>query len=178
MAGSILGRSLQEVVQFFVECPNPEKLSVTPETFSISPDTLTTIPSKKASAKPIPNFRITGKIDSTTCSIQQPFTGHIIVESCDVAIKSIDLQLLRVETVGSSEGFSKESTEIQNIQIGDGNVPHNFQIDLHMIFPRLFSCRTVQERTYKIEFEVNMVVLFEDNRNITEKFPIRLIREW
>lgn len=80
--------------------------------------------------------------------------------------------------LGSLEGFSKESTEIQNIQIGDGNVFRNLPIDIHMIFPRLFSCRSVYQKTYKIEFQVNLVILLEDSRNITEKFPIKLVREW
>lgn len=176
LVGSLLGRNLQEVLLFFVECPNAVKITPAPENFAITPEGIE-VTSKK-SAKPIPKFRLSGKIDSKTCSISQPFTGHIVVEECEVAIKSIELQLLRVETVGSLEGYSKESTEIQNIQIGDGDVPRNFQIDIHMIFPRLFSCRTVQERTYKVEFDVNLVILFEDGRNVTEKFPITLVREW
>lgn len=176
LTGSLLGRNLQEVLLFFVECPNAQKLVPSPESFVITPDGIEV--TAKKSTKPVPKFKLSGRIDSKTCAITQPFTGHIVVEECEVAIKSIELQLLRVETVGSAEGFSKERTEIQNIQIGDGDVPRNFQIDIHMIFPRLFSCRTVQERTYKVEFDITLVVLFEDGRNITENFPINLIREW
>ena len=177
LTGSLLGRNLQEVLLFFVECPNTAKLVPSPESFVITPEGIELAPTKKSS-KPIPRFKMSGRIDSKTCSITQPFTGHIIIEECEATIKSIELQLLRIETVGSAEGFSKERTEIQNIQIGDGDVPRNFQIDIHMIFPRLFSCRTVQERTYKVEFGVTLVVLFEDGRNITEDFPVYLVREW
>lgn len=176
LTGSLLGRNLQEVLLFFVECPNTMKLVPVPEAFEITPEGID-LTTKKPS-KPIPRFKMTGKIDSKTCAITQPFTGHIVIEECEATIKSIELQLLRIETVGSSEGFSKERTEIQNIQIGDGDVPRKFQIDIHMIFPRLFSCRTVQERTYKVEFGVTLVVLFEDGRNITEDFPVNLVREW
>jgi hypothetical protein len=176
LTGSLLGRNLQEVLLFFVECPNSQKLIPNPESFSITPEGIEV--TTKKSTRPIPKFKLSGKIDSKTCSITQPFTGHIVVEECEVPIRSIELQLRRVETVGSMEGYSKESTEIQNIQIGDGDVPRNFEIDIHMIFPRLFSCRSVQERSYKVEFEVDLVILFEDGRNITEKFPITLVREW
>lgn len=176
LTGSLLGRNLQEILLFFVECPNAQKLAPAPESFVITPDGIEV--TAKKSTKPVPKFKLSGKIDSKTCAITQPFTGHIVIEECEVPIRSIELQLLRVETVGSAEGFSKERTEIQNIQIGDGDVPRNFQIDIHMIFPRLFSCRTVQERTYKVEFDITLVVLFEDGRNITENFPITLVREW
>lgn len=81
------------------------------------------------------------------------------MESSSVSIKSIELQLVRgislpslcyyfylyfiitlfnndnnnneVETCGSAEGFAKESTEIQNIQIADGNLsPFFFLLSL------------------------------------------------
>ena len=42
------------------------------------------------------------------CCITKPFTGEIVVERSEAVIRSIELQLLRVETVGSAEGFSQE----------------------------------------------------------------------
>jgi len=38
------------------------------------------------------------------------------------SFSGVEIQLVRVETVGSTEGFAKEATEIQNIQIADGDV--------------------------------------------------------
>jgi len=107
----------------------------------------------------------------------KPFTGEIIVEDSKAIIKSIELQLVRVETCGCADGFAKEATEIQNIQIADGDVVRNLSIPLYMIFPRLFTCPTVAAKTFKVEFEVNLVVLLADGHLITENFPIRLIRE-
>lgn len=45
-----------------------------------------------------------------------------------------------------------------------------------MIFPRLFTAPTVAAKTFKIEFEINLVVLLSDGHLITENFPIKLVR--
>ncbi len=67
-----------------------------------------------------------------------------------------------------------------------------------MIFPRLFTCPTLITNNFKIgiainsdsdlksinyvliwnflEFEVNIVIILEDNHLITENFPIKIIR--
>lgn len=88
------------------------------------------------------------------------------------------------------------ATEIQNIQIGDGDVPHNIKIPIYMIFPRLFTCPTLITPNFKIgtyirfvcinffifffvfsEFEVNVVVVFQNDHLITNNFPITLVRD-
>lgn len=50
------------------------------------------------------------------------------------------------------------ATEIQNIQIGDGDVPHNIPIPIYMVFPRLFTCPTLITTNFKIgkllQFEI------------------------
>ena len=48
----------------------------------------------------LPKFLIRGHLDATNCVITQPLTGELVVESSEVAIKSIELQLVRVETCG------------------------------------------------------------------------------
>jgi len=68
------------------------------------------------------------------------------------------------------------ATEIQNIQIGDGDVCRGMSIPMHMIFPRLFTCPTIAAKNFKVEFEVNVVILLQDHHLITENFPIRLYR--
>jgi hypothetical protein len=89
-----------------------------------------------------------------------------------VPIKSIELQLVRVETCGCAEGYSKDCTflifffgefydeleinlitkvtEIQNVQIGEGDVLRGIQIPIYMIFPRLFTCPTLLTTNFKI----------------------------
>jgi len=42
------------------------------------------------------------------------------------------------------------ASEIQTIQIGDGNVIKGLPIPIFMIFPRLFSCPTLLTTNFKI----------------------------
>lgn len=42
------------------------------------------------------------------------------------------------------------ATEIQNIQIGEGNVARGVPIPIYMIFPRLFTCPTLSTSNFKV----------------------------
>eukprot|EP01059_Diplonema_ambulator_P033160 TRINITY_DN6810_c0_g1_i1.p1 TRINITY_DN6810_c0_g1~~TRINITY_DN6810_c0_g1_i1.p1 ORF type:complete len:289 (+),score=68.50 TRINITY_DN6810_c0_g1_i1:63-929(+) len=143
--------------------------------FALDPQTLRNV--KKANLQHVPQFKISGQLDSYTCDIARPLTGVIKVESCSQKIKSIELQLVRVEFCAAQEGVAKEATEIQNIQIADGNPVEGLEIPLYMFFPRWFTCPTLVANNFKVEFEVNLVVLLEDNHQITENFPIKLYRK-
>lgn len=92
------------------------------------------------------------------------------IQHTEVAIKSIELQLVRAETCGCTEGYSRDGmqrmsnhlwliqaysvgfpvTEIQTIQIADGNICPKQQIPIYMIFPRLFTCPTLSSKNFKI----------------------------
>ncbi|ETE73444.1 Down syndrome critical region protein 3 [Ophiophagus hannah] len=124
----------------------------------------------------LPKFLIRGHLNSTNCIITQPLTGELIVVNSDAAVKSIELQLVRVETCGCAEGYARDATEIQNIQIADGDVCRNLPIPIYMVFPRLFTCPTLETTNFKVEFEVNIVVLLHDDHLITENFPLKLCR--
>jgi len=88
----------------------------------------------RASAKDVPDFRVTGKIDTVNCSITKPFSGEVTVEQLAATIHSIDLQLVRVETCGCAEGYARDPTEIQNIQIAEGNVCRGIALPLLWYF--------------------------------------------
>lgn len=117
---------------------------------------------------------------------------QLIVRRSESPIKSIELQLVRVETCGCLEGYAKDrefgtarrlffvlchlyfwlarpdlewrtlhssfqcsdlpltATEIQNIQIADGDVTRDIAIPMHMIFPRLFTCPTLITDNFKV----------------------------
>lgn len=170
---SFLAKDLQKVAEFIVESKIPhEKVTPNPVQFSITPESLQNVRDRAR----IPRFLITGILDSTVCCITKPFTGEIVVEHCEVEIKSIELQLVRVETCGCAEGYARDATEIQNIQIGEGNIVRGLPIPIYMIFPRLFTCPTLSTSNFKVEFEVNIVVIFQNDHLITENFPITLIR--
>jgi len=172
MKRPLLNKDLQKVAEFIVEYKDGEKALPKPIDFHITPESLQNIKEKSK----IPRFAVVGKLDSTVCCINQPFTGELIVERCEVPIKSIELQLVRVETCGCAEGYAKDATEIQNIQIGEGDVNHGIPIPIHMVFPRLFTCPTLVNTNFKVEFEVNIVIIFHDDHLINENFPIRLTR--
>jgi len=173
MKRSLLNKDLSKSTEFIIE-DQPNKIEEQSKkiAFSINPDSISV--SKKNLR--IPKFSIKGHIDSTNCNILKPFTGELIVENSEVAIKSIEVQLVRVETCGCAEGYAKDATEIQNLQIADGDVCRNIAIPIYMIFPRLFTCPTTETPNFKIEFEINIVVVFLDDHLVTENFPVKLYR--
>jgi len=42
------------------------------------------------------------------------------------------------------------ATEIQNIQIAEGDVCRNLSLPIYMIFPRLFTCPTLATNNFKV----------------------------
>nr|CAD7426128.1 unnamed protein product [Timema monikensis] len=174
MKRSFLAKDLIKVAEFIVEYKSQtsDKASPRPVEFSITPESL----QNNRDRGHIPHFRVKGHLDSTVCCLTKPFSGELIVDHCEIPIKSVELQLVRVETCGCAEGYAKDATEIQNIQIGEGNVPCGMAIPIYMIFPRLFTCPTLFTSNFKVEFEVNIVIVFQDDHLITENFPIVLTR--
>lgn len=169
-------KDLSKSTEFLVEIPSSVTAAdAQPVEFNISPDSLENVSQQVISS--IPKFKITGKLHKSKCAINLPLTGEVTVESSEAPIRSIELQLVRVETVNAIDRTVKEATEIQNIQIGDGNICRNITIPMYMVFPRLFSCPTVLAQLFRIEFEVNLVIVFGDGYMITENFPIVLYRE-
>jgi len=168
-----IGKNLMKQLEFIVEKPTSEKFPLVAEMFKISPEN-TEIASKRL--KDFPEFEVEGILNGIKCSISQPFEGQIIIKHCSEPIKCIELQLIRAETCGCADGFAKEATEIQNIQITDGDVAPGLKVPIFMIFPRLFTCPTVAARTFKVDFEVNIVLMFPDGRLVSKKFPLALVR--
>ncbi|XP_060588830.1 vacuolar protein sorting-associated protein 26C-like, partial [Ruditapes philippinarum] len=155
MKRSLLNKDLSKQCEFIVEYKDQDdKAKSKPVNFTITPETLTNIKEKER----VPKFKARGKLDSALLCISKPLTGEIVIESCETGIKSIEIQLVRVETCGCAEGFAKDATEIQNIQIADGDVMRGIHIPIFMIFPRLFTCPTLTTNNFKVEFEVNVVI--------------------
>ncbi|XP_001605839.1 vacuolar protein sorting-associated protein 26C [Nasonia vitripennis] len=173
---SFLAKDVSKSLEFIVE-DKPVKKEKEPNKtvfFEIMPESLQNTRDRDRSN--VPRFRISGKLDSLYCKLSDPLTGEVIIDNCSAVIKSIELQLVRVETCGCAEGYSRDATEIQNIQIGEGNVCSGLAIPIYMIFPRLFTCPTLSTSNFKVEFEVNLIVVFEDDYLVTENFPIILAR--
>jgi len=170
----ILAKDMQKSLEFIVEVPTPGTVGNSLP-FTITPESLENV-KKQSTRKTIPHFKLTGRLNSAVCKLDDPFLGEVVLQESDAIVKSIELQLVRVETCGCADGYAKEATEIQNIQIAEGDVCRNFPLPIYMVFPRLFTCGTVAARTFKIEFEVNLVVMLEDGHLITENFPVKLFR--
>ena len=64
--------------------------------------------SSRPRSSQVPDFLVEGKIDVSTCSIVRPFTGELTVVRSEAPVKSIELQLVRVETCGCLEGYAKD----------------------------------------------------------------------
>lgn len=138
-----------------------------PLEFTIDPSSL-----DGSSITSVPNFLFQGRIQSANCCISEPFDGTIVVKESELEIKSLEVQLVRVETF---EGKTN-ATEVQNIQVADGDVIRNLEIPLYMLFPIVYSSPTIIHKLFKIEFQVNIIVIFLNGYQLTENFGIRVYR--
>lgn len=177
----VMKRSLQKDVEFIVEIPSKNIADALadplPVTFKISPESLTDNTTKLPLGN-IPKFGISGKLHRTKCPIHQPLTGEVIVEHSEAPIRSIDLQLIRCEYVDYESRVTNDASEIQTIQIAEGNISRNFSIPIYAVFPRLFACANVTTaQNFKINFELNLIITFTNGYVITENFPLFLYRD-
>lgn len=66
-------------------------------------------------------FRISGKV-ATQCLLSETVTGDLTVDSSGVPILSIDIQLLRIESIAAGDRMATEKTDIQTTQVrGQGS---------------------------------------------------------
>lgn len=146
---SFLAKDVSKSLEFIVEDKSSTKVEKEHSKivfFKIMPESLQNARDRNN----VPRFCISGRLDSLHCKISEPLTGEVVIEHCEAVIKSIELQLVRVETCGCAEGYSRDATEIQNIQIGEGNACTNLAIPIYMIFPRLFTCPTLSTSNFKV----------------------------
>ncbi|XP_037094029.1 vacuolar protein sorting-associated protein 26C-like [Pollicipes pollicipes] len=171
----VLTRDARAQLEFMVEArrgaapPAAER----PLQFLVSPSSLTRA---DAAAAPPPRFRLRGRLDSTECALGEPLRGELVLESSEAPVRSIELQLVRAEACGRADALSRQCSEVQNIQIGLGDVPRGLAIPIHMVFPRLFTCASVSAAHFQIDFSVNVVVVFKDDHLVSENFPLKLTR--
>jgi hypothetical protein len=172
----VMKKSVSREVEFLVEIPTKQDIKdPLPMLFQVTPDSLENVSQKVLST--IPKFSISGKIHRTKCPVNQPLTGEVTIEYSGAPVRSLELQLVRIESVNAEGKSTKEATEIQTIQMGDGNICRNLAVPIYMIFPRLFSCSTVNTPTFKIEFELNFIMVYGEGFMVTENFPLTLYRD-
>nr|XP_018676923.1 PREDICTED: Down syndrome critical region protein 3 homolog isoform X1 [Musa acuminata subsp. malaccensis] len=123
-------------------------------------------------------FRVTGKI-LTQCSLKDPITGDLTVEASAVPIDSVDIQLLRVESILSGERFVTDTSVIQTTQIADGDICRSLTLPIYVLLPRLLVCPTLFAGSFSIEFHVSITVSFQSQLSkLYRKSDLRTPRPW
>lgn len=118
-------KNLRQNLEFMVEIPDagkPKGALGEKVEFTIDPSSLQNVGKKLQES--IASFKIYGYLDSSAFKITDCFSGMIVVEESQAEIESIDMQLTRVESCGSSEAggqCAKEATEIQSLQLVHGD---------------------------------------------------------
>ena len=142
---SMMNKDLQKQVEIFLQTVPGKSQSIEEKghfsksvSFAISPNTLQNVQdvswarnrSKicrkflkiflQSQKSRVPDFKIVGKLYKTDVGLHDPVLGELVIKHCDTEIQSIDLQLIRIETRGSVEGFVRdgELIQIKNIQVG------------------------------------------------------------
>ena len=142
--------------------------------FTLDPTKITNV---KIEQNKVPKFNIECFIDNINCCIDKPFNGFCNIKECSTDIKSIELQFLRNEKILHPEFQGvNETSEIQNLQIGDGNVIRNLEIPVFMIFRRNFSCANLDTKDCSLSFEMNLIIVLVNGVIIMDNYPVNLWR--
>ncbi|XP_073119364.1 uncharacterized protein [Henckelia pumila] len=155
-----LHKPLTETMEFIVESEKDNLLQkpVSPEMviFYITQDTQRhqLLPELKSGG-----FRVTGKI-CTQCSLMDPVGGELTVEASALPIQSIDIHVLRVESILIGEKIATETSLIQTTQIADGDVCRQMSLPIYIILPRLVTCPTIFAGPFSVEFKVTIAITF------------------
>ena len=131
---------------------------------------------RKSRVENPPKFLMEGEMTRYWNDIDVPLAGWICIRECEFKIASIELQLVRVEFCATKEGVAKEHTEIQNIQIGDGDVQRNFEIPIYMLFPKWYTSPIIREKHMRVDFDVHIVVTSTDRFQVKQPLSVKLFR--
>eukprot|EP00250_Pteridium_aquilinum_P012219 c20579_g1_i2 orf=119-1066(+) len=105
-------------------------------------------------------FRVTGRV-LTRCNLMEPILGEILVEHSAVPIRSIDLNVLRIETIVLNDRAASETTEVQATQVADGDICRGLPLPIYLILPRLLTCPTLSSGSFSLEFGLSITITFE-----------------
>ncbi|KAG6410583.1 hypothetical protein SASPL_128645 [Salvia splendens] len=86
-----------------------------------------------------------------------PINGELTVEASAVPIRSIDIHLIRVESILIGERIATESS------IADGDVCRGMTLPIYIILPRLLTCPSILAGPFSIEFKLRIVITFESD---------------
>ncbi len=121
-------------------------------------------------------FQIRGELASEVIYFADYLEGKFTIDFSESPIRSIDLQMLRNEKIDHPGKVFNEVTEIQLIQLCDGDVTRNMELPIFMILPRYYSCPSIKYKWFHLTFEINLVIGFKDGYKVTANIPLKLIR--
>lgn len=155
-----LHKALSTTFEFIIESGKGKryKAPVPPESvnFYITQDTQShqLLPSLQ-----LGGFRVTGRV-AMQCSLTDPIIGEVTVEKSDVPIHSIDIHLLRIESIVVGERTAVQTTGFQTIQVADGDVCRGMSLPIYIILARLLTCPSLSAGSFSIEFQLQVIVSF------------------
>lgn len=103
----------------------------------------------------------------------------MVVESSALPIQSIDMHLMRVESILVGDKIVSETSIIQTTQIADGDVCHGLTLPIYVLLPRLLTCPTVLAGPFSIEFKMSITISFQSDLSKSQpKSDPRTPRLW
>lgn len=191
----VFPRKLKNEIEFFVHS-NPITYHPTGQIIKITPNSVV------GNFGKLPDFKVVGFLNTTTCPLESSLTGELNVESCVVPILSIELQLLRTESVSkggtvkmirdyylSCHRMNAEDRDIQHsldrmtqttslgfFPIGDNNVPLKSPVKFSVDFPRHICSPTITCDGFNVEYELNFIFFLKDGSQFSQKHQIMLYR--
>lgn len=97
------GTTIEKSIEFIMDrLPDKNRDKGKAVDFKISKDALENV--HKSVLKTLPQFVFVGRLPMTRCPVNTPFTGELEIKEAEKPIRSISLQLVRVETVMHPEG--------------------------------------------------------------------------
>ncbi|KAG6537027.1 hypothetical protein ZIOFF_002105 [Zingiber officinale] len=108
-----------------------------------------------------------------------PITGDLTVETSAVPIESIDVQLLRVESILVGEKIITDTSVIQTTQIADGDICRLVTLPIYVLIPRLLVCPSLSVGSFSIEFQVSIIISFQSQLSkLYPKSDLRTPMPW
>ncbi|CAN0371291.1 unnamed protein product, partial [Phaeothamnion confervicola] len=86
--------------EFFVEVPTRETPPDLELPFMVTPESLENV--RRRSRSKLPKFRISGRLHHASWPVDAPLTGEVAIEWAETPVKSVEVQLIRVETVSAA----------------------------------------------------------------------------
>lgn len=138
-------------------------------------------------------FSAAGHLSSDVVPAGGTVAGELSVGECSQGIRSVEMQLARVEYVvgrppstraggGLTTGArrkvrARHTSEIMSLQVAEGDVPRGLRIPLHLVLPRQFVCESVDlAGIFALDYQVNILVLLQSNYVVAESIPLTIVR--